>query len=83
MKCAISIIPCQFLTKGQDKANVEASKVKEDEESKVKGETLEVEGGKCWKKIWMEILSVTGELRYYCLAVLEYHRSHCILLNVM
>ena len=79
MKCAISTIPCQVLTKGQDKA----SKVKEDEESKVKGETLEVEGGKCWKKIWMEILSVTGELRYYCLAVLEYHRSHCILLNVM
>ena len=65
MKCAISIIPCQFLTKGQDKATVEASKVKEDEESKVKGETLEVEGGKCWKKIWMEILSVTGELRYF------------------
>ena len=79
MKCAISTIPCQVLTKGQDKA----SKVNEDEESKVKGETLEVEGGKCWKKIWMEILSVTGELRYYCLAVLEYHRSHCILLNVM
>ena len=83
MKCAISIIPCQFLTKGQDKANVEASKVKEDDESKVKGETLEVEGGKCWKKIWMEILSVTGELRYDRLADLEYHRSHCILLNVM
>ena len=29
--------------------------------SKIKGENLEVTGGKCWKNIWMVWLEITGE----------------------
>ena len=31
---------------------------------KVKEASLEVDGGRCWKKIGLRILSVTGELWY-------------------
>ena len=49
--------PCQVLKKNQDKKGKETI-----EATKVKEESLEVDGGKCWKKIGLWILSVTGEL---------------------
>ena len=55
----IEIIPYQDLKKDHDKemlAIVEASKVKKEV----------ARGGKCLKKIWIGILSVTGEL-FNCL----------------
>ena len=59
MKCAISIIPCQFLTKGQDKATVEASKVEKVKKVK-KVENLKVGG--CSKNTLQGWLQVTGQL---------------------
>ena len=50
-------IPCQVLKKDQAKERKETI-----EAIKVKEESLEVDGGKCWKKIGLRILSVTGEL---------------------
>ena len=50
-------IPCQVLKKDQGKEGKETI-----EAIKVKEESLEVDGGKCWKKIGLWILSVTGEL---------------------
>ena len=55
----------------ESKETIEATKVKE--------ESLEVAGGKCWKNIGMKILSVTGELQ----DDLENRRSHYILSNVL
>ena len=55
----------------ESKETIEATKVKE--------ESLEFAGGKCWKNIGMKILSVTGELQ----GDLENHRSHYLLSNVL
>ena len=57
MKFSTKIIPCQVLKKAEDKENrasVEASKVKE--------EKLEVAGGKCWRGKWQSGLKFTGEI---------------------
>ena len=48
-------IPCQVLKKEQAKEGKETI-----EAIKVKEASLEVDGGKCWKKIGLRILSVTG-----------------------
>ena len=49
-------IPCQVLKKDQAKERKETI-----EAIKVKEAKLEVDGGRCWKKIGLWILSVTGE----------------------
>ena len=49
-------IPCQVLKKEQTKERKETI-----EAIKVKEASLELDGGKCWKKIGLWILSVTGE----------------------
>ena len=55
LTCRIFHPLCQGLKKDQErKETIEAIKVKE--------ASLEVDGGKCWKKIGLWILSVTGEL---------------------
>ena len=50
-------ILCQVLKKDQAKEGKETI-----EAIKVKEASLELDGGKCWKKIGLWILSVTGEL---------------------
>ena len=55
LKCSSLIIPHQDFKKDHDKEKmtiIEASKVKKEV----------ARGGKCWKNIWLGILSVTGEL---------------------
>ena len=59
LKCTSLIIPHQDLKKDHDK-----EKMTINEASKVKKEVAR--GGKCWKNIWLGILSVTGEL-FNCL----------------
>ena len=55
LTCRIFHPLCQGLKKDQErKETIEAIKVKE--------ESLDVDGGRCWKKIGLRILSVTGEL---------------------
>ena len=49
-------ILCQVLKKDQAKEGKETI-----EAIKVKEASLELDGGKCWKKIGLWILSVTGE----------------------
>ena len=54
-------ILCQVLKKDQAKERKETI-----EAIKVKEASLEVDGGRCWKKIGLRILSVTGEfITYY------------------
>ena len=54
LTCRIFHPLCQGLKKDQErKETIEAIKVKE--------ESLDVDGGRCWKKIGLRILSVTGE----------------------
>ena len=55
LKCTSLIIPQQDLKKDHDKEKMTII-----ETSKVKKEVAR--GGKCWKNIWLGILSVTGEL---------------------
>ena len=59
LTCRIFHPLCQGLKKDQErKETIEAIKVKE--------ESLDVDGGRCWKKIGLRILSVTGEfITYY------------------
>ena len=38
----------------EQKATVEADKVKEEK-------SLKVAGGRCWKKVWMKVLKKTGD----------------------
>ena len=63
-------IPCQVLTRHQEKASVEVTKVKE--------ESLEVAKGKCWKQIWLRTLSATGEL-FLCLLISKARQSQVTL----
>ena len=54
----MKIHTCKVLRKAGDKekvATIKTSKVKEEE-------ILEVAGGRCWKKIFLQSLQITGEL---------------------